>query len=71
MNVEELEELLADVLEDVAPNFSIAISEEGEVIILTGLVEDEEGDLVEGENLENEYEENEDDEKEDEEEDEE
>ena len=44
MNLEDLEE----ALEDLFPNgFEISTDDEGQIVIYTGLMEDEDGDLVE------------------------
>ena len=48
MTIEELEEALSEVL----PGFSIETDNSGELIIHTGLREDEDGDLVEFESEE-------------------
>lgn len=48
MNVAELKDLLSTCLEGVADNLSISRdSDTGEIIIHTGLVEDEDDELVE------------------------
>jgi len=47
MRIEEFEEMIEDLLSDIAPNASVVVSEEGEVIIYTNLVEDHDGDLIE------------------------
>lgn len=43
MNIEELEEALADVLPG---GFSIETNKHGHIIIHTGLIQDEDGELV-------------------------
>jgi hypothetical protein len=63
MTLEDLEE----ALEDVFPNgFQLTTDDDGQIVILTGLMQDEDGDLVE---YESDDEEDEEDEEEDEEED--
>lgn len=44
MNLEELQESLEDVLE--AGNFSIETDAQGQIVIMTGLREDDDGELV-------------------------
>ena len=44
MNIEDLEEGLVDLLGD---NFSIDVDSEGQIVIYTGLREDEDGELEE------------------------
>ena len=47
MNVAELKDLLSTCLEGVADNFSISRDgETGEIVIHTGLIEDENDDLI-------------------------
>lgn len=43
MNIEELEEALEDIL---PPGFSIEADKHGQLIIVTGLVQDDDGELV-------------------------
>lgn len=47
MRIEEFEEEITDLLLDIAPNAMVTVSEEGEVLIFTNLMEDEDGDLIE------------------------
>lgn len=42
----ELEALISEALEDVIPEFQIKEDSSGQLIIATGLLENEEGDLV-------------------------
>lgn len=64
MNLEDLEE----ALEELFPNgFEIVTDDEGQIVIMTNLMEDEEGELVEFVS-DDEYEEEDEDEEEDEEE---
>jgi hypothetical protein len=68
MNLEDLEE----ALEDLFPNgFEISTDDEGQIVIYTGLMEDEDGDLVEFESSDDDdYEEDEEGDEEDDEDDE-
>lgn len=51
MNIEELEEALADVLPG---SFSIETNKHGQIIIHTSLIQDEDGELVPAESEEDE-----------------
>lgn len=44
MDRTEFKELLAEALEDIAPEFSLDVDETGQLIVLTGLKEDAESD---------------------------
>ena len=43
MNIEELEEILEEALQ---PGFSIETDKHGQIVILTGLKQDDDGELV-------------------------
>lgn len=45
MNREELIESLEEALSDIAPGFKITIDRKGQVLIHTGLYEDEDGEI--------------------------
>ena len=45
MNRIEFEELLDDVLAEIAPNYKLLIDRKGKLVIHTNLSEDEDGDL--------------------------
>jgi hypothetical protein len=47
MDLVELRELIEEFLEDSMPNFEIGLSANGEIIIATGLQEDDDGNLIE------------------------
>ena len=47
MDLVELREQIESLLADIAPNFDIGFTESGEIIIATGLCEDEDGEVVE------------------------
>ena len=48
MNIEDLQEALEEALADILPNgFEIDMDDDGQLIIYTGLTQDEDGDLVE------------------------
>ncbi len=51
MNIEELEEALEDIL---PPGFRIETNDHGQLIIFTGLAQDDDGDLVDFESDEEE-----------------
>lgn len=46
MNREDLEDALDEALADIAPGFKITIDRKGQVVIQTGLFEDEDGDIT-------------------------
>jgi hypothetical protein len=47
MDLVELRTLLDEVFEDAAPNFEICVASSGEIMIATGLTEDDDGNLIE------------------------
>lgn len=47
MDLVELREQIESLLADIAPNFDIGFAENGEIIIATGLREDDDGEVVE------------------------
>jgi hypothetical protein len=68
MTLEDLQE----ALEEFFPNgFELSTDDEGQIIIYTGLMEDEDGDLVEFESSDEDYDDEDEDEEEDDDEDEE
>ena len=56
----DLEDLLTEALGEDMPNFTIETNDAGEIVIFTGLTEDDDGEIVEFDNLDDvELEENE------------
>ena len=47
MDLVELKTELEELLANLAPNFDIGFSDTGEIIIATGLLEDDDGEIVE------------------------
>ena len=55
MHIEEFKEFIIETLGDEMPNLSIETSEDGQILIFSGLAENADGEVIDFEELENEY----------------
>ena len=51
MLMPDLEDLLMEALGEDMPNFTIETNDAGEIVIFTGLTEDDDGEIIEFDNL--------------------
>lgn len=55
MTLDELKEAMEDIMKELMPSASFQTNEDGEIIICTGLSEDEDGELVDAEDVDEDF----------------